>query len=48
MHGLYPIVSRLTLRAAMGYTGNVVKSVNKDLVLELLDNLLGWIENREY
>ena len=33
MYGLHPVVNRLTLRAAMGYTGNIVKSVSKDLVL---------------
>ena len=33
MHSLYPVVSRLSLRAAMGYTGNIVKSVKKELVL---------------
>lgn len=30
---LNPVVSRLSLRAAMGYTGNIVKSVNKELIL---------------
>ncbi len=30
---LDPVISRLSLRAAMGYTGNIVKSVNKELVL---------------
>ena len=33
MYSLSPVISRLSLRAAMGYTGNIVKSVNKELVL---------------
>ncbi|WP_065219950.1 MULTISPECIES: SusC/RagA family TonB-linked outer membrane protein [Butyricimonas] len=33
MEPLRPVLSRLTLRTAMGYTGNIVKSVKKDLVL---------------
>lgn len=33
MQSLLPYVNRLTLRAAMGYTGNIVKGVNKELVL---------------
>ena len=33
MQSLYPVINRMTLRTAMGYTGNIVKSVNKDLVL---------------
>ncbi len=33
MRPLLPIVNRLSLRMSMGYTGNIVKSVNKELVL---------------
>lgn len=33
MSSLLPVVNRLSLRASMGYTGNIVKSVNKELVL---------------
>lgn len=33
MRSLRPVLSRLTLRTAMGYTGNIVKSVKKELVL---------------